>query len=564
MYLVVCFSSFAMVLILVALTSMTLIPVQAHAQSYEMAHRQFRSGDLTNSETSLLAFLKKPMSANKQAESLKLLGVIRYTKGNSAGAERSFKEALSLNPGLTLTPQEVLDPKVIGLFEKIRKRVTVANRVSGPSKVGKQVMGTSLKIIANGGIGGGKVMIDGIYAGDTGYAVSVDPGYVNFEVTAQGYQSYRGTARVTAGRETVLSVTLKKQVQAPLVVAAPVVKSPVPTYQSNTGPKNALASKNQNKLAYSKKPSQSPYSSAYQPRKVEQGPQDDLFGEASSPVRARGEQVVYQPAAPVNDFDRDLEAVQRQDREAREAKKMQRIKSRPPVEQVNDVYPKVETVQESVVQQPGYFTPQPAPNAGPANPKLVMVPMVEPIPDPALKKNADPEGTSLITLFPFGLGQISQNRYGIGGVLFVIQGGLLFYAYDKNSQADLKESTLQRYVDLNCSLSSIEQDARYRNCLEFVNKEYKSIDGLRNDANYALIGLGVVALGGIIEAIYWEPPKKIYKKPSNRSIPRQKRQIGSLEEGAPYEETLDFRWGLTQTSYKTSHLGLGIGLEYRF
>jgi hypothetical protein len=551
---------------LVLLTSLTTVSRVASAQSYEAAERQYRSGDLTTSESSLLVALRKPMSTSKQAQSLKLLGVIRYTKGNLSGAERNFKEALSLNPGLTITQQEVLDPKVIGLFEKVRKRVGVASKVRRPIQAGKQMMGTSLKIIANGGDGGsfagGKVMIDGIYAGDTGYAVSVDPGNVSFEVTAQGYQSYRGMARVAAGRETVLNITLKKQVQPPLVVAAPVGRSQAPANQSSKGPRSALASKSQHNATYSKKPAQPSSSISYQPKKSEQ--QEDLFAETSSSFKEQRGYELNQPAPPVNDFDRDLEAAQRQDREAREAKKMQRIKSRPPVEEVYGVSPRNEVSQNPGVPQPGYFTPQSESSASSSNQKISMVPMAEPIPDPAYKKNLEAEGPTLITLFPFGLGQISQNRYGIGGVLFAIQGGLLFYAYDKNSQADIKESTLQRYVDLNCSFSASDRDDRYLRCLEFVDKEYKSIDGLRNDANYALIGLGVVALGGIIEAIYWEPPKKIYKKPSNRATPGQKRQIGYSEERSNYEDFLDFRWGLTQPFGKSNHLGLGIGLEYRF
>lgn len=573
------------------------------ANTYAVAERQYRAGDLINAEKSVLGYLKQPNAAVVQSESLRLLGVIRYSKGDTLGAERSFKEGLSINPKLKINQRDVLDVGVIILFEKVRGRILQANGrtsnpipdtnlVSGNSlKTASRSMRTTIRILAN--LNGGKVMIDGIYAGDTGYALSVDPGNISFEVMAPGYRTYKGVARVLTRNETVVKVTMQKLptrsarvvgtsvggTQARVAGRSPIYRSGSKVYGNTQIDDNKPISETSSNVRRDKTVT-----------KVH-GPKDELFGE---PISYQSKANI-QMSAPLNDFDRDLAEVKKRDAAKKLAKNQQRLRSRPPAEfflspsEQNVIaathYSSANRPQPhrtSVIsgQEPqsnsnldativgsedsrGFFTPQSRQNQIAKNSVNITDANIESIPDPAYKPSSESSQSNLMTIFPLGLGQLVQSRYGFGSFLFVIQSSLLVYAFDKSNQADNQEDGLQRFVDLNCSASDVT-DERLRSCVNVVDKEYNKVDSLRNQSNYALAGFAVVALGGIIEAMNWEPPRKLLKTPSANGAGKHPKTLGIMDSSLNAEDQLGLRLGFTMPTSLQGPLGLGLGLGIKY
>lgn len=613
-------------------------PYVSFADSIQKSISRYRSGDLNGAEDGIMTYLSRSQSPRNQAEAIKILGIIRYTKGDSNKAERHFKEALSLDSNLAIYPHETLDGRVVPFFEKIKKRalgvISKEQDSDGPIKAASKTskknasLNATIRIISTPV--SGKVMIDGIYAGNSGQNLTVTPGSFTVEVIADGYEAERITYNLREGENRTLNIKLRRH------------KIP---WATATSP--AITSRN----VESRAPSYTQRVRSVRQNDVESSSDslDDLFSE-QKPLGQASKQAFFNnnQTGGLTEFDRDLAYEQARVKREAGLKRMRRVRSSSPgVDQrklsqtqsisttqssmrqglspnvssgrngldtnnnnkrINESYtgdlytPSVDNEEISYVPSDTQQVPQVsvsdssdplvrsqiAPSSrlrdsrqdtmasqgqygysatGPY-PPTVYPTLVRPIPDPALRKEKADSDVGFPTVLPFGIGQFYQNRYVEGSVLFALQSGLLFLAIDRNAQANSQEISLEKYVDYNCSADQLIQDRIVRACLTYLEKEYQGIDKLRNESNYASIGFGVLALGGIIEALIWEPQVKHFKKNirDGEKVRRSRRKIGSNTENAYdiYNQNIDESLNLEPIFMGQNRLSIGIKASYNF
>ena len=203
------------------------------AETVEKSMRLYQVGDLRGAEVAALKALSRSPDILNQAEGLKILGIIRFTIGDTMRAEAHFKEALSLNRSLALDQRQVLDPNIIPVWNRIKRnvaRVTVHQSVnpshSAPSKrfVRNFASSTTLKVVSTPV--SSKIMVDGIFVGDSGHSFSVQPGTVPIEVVAKGYEVERRSVQLKSGEFKVLQIQLKRQ-NIPALAAIPAKEADV-------------------------------------------------------------------------------------------------------------------------------------------------------------------------------------------------------------------------------------------------------------------------------------------------------------------------------------------------
>ena len=97
------------------------------ANSYKVGYTYYTTGKFSSAKTALLQAIKKNPSAAEKAEIYKLLGIIDYTSGNKANAQKAFELSKSYNPKGRISPDIVLDESVIGFFNSIQPKGSKKN-----------------------------------------------------------------------------------------------------------------------------------------------------------------------------------------------------------------------------------------------------------------------------------------------------------------------------------------------------------------------------------------------------------------------------------------------------
>lgn len=226
-----------------------LLPLRtAPAQSLAAGEVKYRKGDFAGAEKSLQQALPRTRNPREKAKVYKFLGISQYMQGNKSGASTSFRSALGNDPGLSVSPDEVLDESIISAFNAQRGKggkgpivtagraapaispvVASSSSTAAPPAVGAEpraAAGSSMarpskltRIRINSNVAG-TVVMDGIMAGSTGSPIDADPGSVDITVSAAGYQSRAIRAQVSLNQETTYTVNLEKVAPKPPPVAA--------------------------------------------------------------------------------------------------------------------------------------------------------------------------------------------------------------------------------------------------------------------------------------------------------------------------------------------------------
>lgn len=200
------------------------------------AYELFNKKEFHAAEEAFKSGLKH--STNK-AEIYKLIGLCQYLQGERTNARANFTKAKELNPRIAIESTYISRyPGVSDFFSKIkvpRKVVTPRSEVRPqPQKQAIQASRKVLitKIIINSNAKNGKVVIDGIVAGDVGKWLTISPGYHQVKVVAKGYQSKKKKIYTQKGQKRDVTINLdviptvhkiKKEKKATARVAPPKV-----------------------------------------------------------------------------------------------------------------------------------------------------------------------------------------------------------------------------------------------------------------------------------------------------------------------------------------------------
>jgi hypothetical protein len=196
-------------------------------------------GQYATAEQNLIDSFKKLKSASDRAMTLKYLGIAQYMNKKQAAAQKSFAEALKINPRLQIAEDEVADESVIAFFNKLKRAPATAraqpkqgSRPAAKSSSAQQTMKsvqsnkTLFKIQCN--VPNAQVFMDGIAYGTVNTDMEVQPGTIVFDISANGY--LKKSIKVSIKPKTQSSVTVdlvKIQPKEPPKPANPVaVKGP--------------------------------------------------------------------------------------------------------------------------------------------------------------------------------------------------------------------------------------------------------------------------------------------------------------------------------------------------
>jgi hypothetical protein len=503
----------------------------AFANSYATGFSLYQKGSMKDAEAALKQALQRRPNAADKIKIYKLLGICQYMLRNKAEAAASFKQALAMSPGLTISANEVLDESVIEFFNQQKgatnhaaKSASAAPSSANP-RAAKTLNSTFLKVGSN--VNSATVMIDGINAGPVNSLIDTDPGVVIIEVTSPGYITRKIRVNVTKGRENSIQVDLKKPTPKPKAVAAsPATHGAKESNSSNVG-KKPRHSKNANAKIFAPKP------------------KDDLFGDD-------GGAPIPQPTGP--DLTSEFEAEASGYAAAPAYNAPPPGYAAPPTYGPSQGYPPQGYQQQYPPQQaytpppayyappPTYYTPpppamppQPAYDSYAAAPAPAYVPP-DPGADPytgggdpggsgprsprAKKSRSTGKNNMLITLLPFGAGQF-QNRSYILGILFGgAEAGALYMWYSKNQTADQTVEETQAYYE---SRKDEQMTTEDRTAFEAYIVQQKSfVADKRKEANMYLYGFGALYVAGVIEAIINDNPPTAKKKK------RKKRKFGGF------------------------------------
>ena len=227
----------------------------AWGQSYAAGNSKYQKGDFQGAERSLMEALKGRQSKEDAAKTWKLLGICQFIEGSSAAAAASFKKALALNPGLTITDAEAYDPSVIPFFNKQKSQTLAAKPAAKPAaKVAaapssarsaaapssarsaaapssakpaaapppiqgaqasksKEIKRTTLKVAST--TPGAKIWIDGLIKGDVNQILDMDDGPALLEIQATGFVTKKITTNIVKNRENDVTVNLEKPAPKP-------------------------------------------------------------------------------------------------------------------------------------------------------------------------------------------------------------------------------------------------------------------------------------------------------------------------------------------------------------
>ena len=197
--------------------------LEVFANTYSSTYKLYRKGQFKKSLIYGKKAFKRTKRKSEKAKILKILGISSYMLGSKKNAMSYFKTAIKLNPRITISSKEVLDPKIVMFFNKIKssKRSTSYARKTkktkrkpivaskGTSSRRKKTNPTSINLKTPSR---GSVLIDGIFAGSTNQNLEVRPGILKVTIQAKGYKSKTIKVKAIKNKASGYNIKLVKKV----------------------------------------------------------------------------------------------------------------------------------------------------------------------------------------------------------------------------------------------------------------------------------------------------------------------------------------------------------------
>lgn len=183
-------------------------------QTFRDGYNKYIRGDFKNAEIIFIKALKKTNNNKEKAKIYKYIGITQYMQHKNKLAISNFKTAISLNPTIFIHPDEVLDERILHLFNSVKKKHQAHQNTKPPhhpspsnKKIAKIPKATLLKVNSNVN---GSILIDGILAGQTNSLIDVNPGKLEFVIQAPGYISKKIITNITPNTENTITINLVK------------------------------------------------------------------------------------------------------------------------------------------------------------------------------------------------------------------------------------------------------------------------------------------------------------------------------------------------------------------
>ncbi len=497
--------------------SILFVTSKIFAATFSDGVRAYQQGDFKKSESALTEALKTTKNPKTRAEIFKYLGMTQWSLKSPAKATGSFSQARALNPTVSISNDEVLDPGVIGFFEKDSGKQASSQPVkSGMTRgSGAKAKAQPTTLFIDSNVKNASVVIGGILVGQTQSQLDVDGGAVLLEVSAPGYQKKIIKTKIQKSSANHLTVDLEKRQAKPVAKVAA-----VPILNSAAKPKVGR------QIAVAKKPVQ-----------------DDMFKEASDPLPTQPvaapttvTQLQSLPPPPVMQPQPQGYAVQ----PALPYQLPPVIYQQPVYTAPPPMYPQPYPQQYPSMYQQPYQPPYqqpydpnmtgssipPLPQQNPANYNYASPQQnnsgagnsLEP------KKKVRPRGSPFLAILPFGAGQFQNQSYLKGTLLLGAEVGALYFWKANTDAAD--QATKQLDTDSadfdNQIVSSTDPATKtyYQN--QKAARQTELQDYIKTSNNNAMMSLGAFGgfyLIGVVDAFIFmsDGPPPVKKKKRRRS-----------------------------------------------
>lgn len=527
------------IVVFMALIVLALIaPLQTerlYAQSLAAGQARYMKNDFKGAEDSLNKALPKEKRKGERAKILKLLGIVQYMQNKRTEAAGSFKNAIALDPNITLTEDETLDESVIPFFNQQRPKAPppatkTSSRPAPPTPqgaVGKKGKTTTIAITCN--VPTATVSIDGILAGNVTNPIETDPGKVELEITAAGYVPKKVRLNVIKDRENKIAVELRK---------VPPPKPKVKPRPPAAAPDRVAAQPPAARSAPGKKPGRKTGGDMFLPDPgTDSLTQDgstsgrDLTAEFSMDAASGGATAGY--AQPRQQAPSPYQMPPQQ----------QQVPAQPYAQPAPYAQPMPYAAPPMMYPQPYYAAPTyMAPPPPPPPP--VYDPYTPPPADsgpvggygpdsPASKPKKEKKGGSVVMrLLPFGIPQFYQGKWLLG-LIFGGGQGAGIYIYMSNDQKasstidDTNKVLAERQKEQETKTGE-EAEAYQAETAAFQAQRQSFVNKTRQTGSYGLYAFGGLYLASVIESFIFEPEPAPAKK--------KKRKYGANLELLPLED----------------------------
>ena len=166
-------------LLLLALTG---IAPLGYGETYTDGFNLYVRGNFVEAERALISASQTEKAASDRANVFKLLGIVQYMQNKKKNAAISFQNALTLNPDIAISNNEILDDSILPFFKSVKKSMPKPQPV-----VVKKPSPTILRVFSNAKKA--SVYYNGRHIGAPGQKIKVKPGGGLVTIKAQGYQT---------------------------------------------------------------------------------------------------------------------------------------------------------------------------------------------------------------------------------------------------------------------------------------------------------------------------------------------------------------------------------------
>lgn len=522
-------------------------PAVLNAKNYSSALASYQLGDFKKARSTLIRIVDKG-SANSRAKSLKLLGIVNFHLGNRGGASDAFRKAIKLDPNISISQAEVLDPNVIRFFESVkststRRKIPIVKNTPRPSparptrtaRTQSRPKPIPTTLIVKSNVRSASVLLDGILAGKQGQKIDVSPGNKKIVISARGYQSRSLNVAIRKNQPNEVRVELVKIKPKPRKSKRPsqtVAKSRKKPRSSTPdlfaeGPSgNQLAGRDLTREFEADRISQPPVQT--RPQRTSPRRNQNLNLNQARQNR-RSQPVPTQQPQPNRQFQQPYGQAPIQQQPG-SFPAQQPYYQQPPVYNQPPAYP-----QQPVYQQPPPVYQQPYPQPAypvqqqPAPTYEVPEPPPPPPPPsyndtgsdrsfvrkPRKRKRSKKQkpGSLALAIMPFGVGQFQNGDMLLGTLFAGAQAGSIAYYFIANSEADATvDQTNQELADRSNQANTAEEQKQLR---QFEEDRKSYVDSKRQEGNLALVAFGALWAAGAVEAVLSMP--KPAAKPRRRS-----------------------------------------------
>lgn len=517
-------------------------------QNYNVVQEKYLRGDLKGAESSAKRALETKLPRSDRSKVLKILGLVQYLSGNKTLAAKSFEQSIALDPNISIQPQEALDPSAIAFFQnlKSKSRKTAASSDTPPqtqSKSKKPIAGTSpvkktlLKVVSN--VQKAQVSIDGILAGTSNELINVEHGKVEVEIKAPGYLPRKAVVPITKDAENTITLNLEKPKAQEKLAARPQASGTVIAQRGSgikTPHKKPLprrSTKEEDLFAPTPTDIGDFNHSARASKKGSPPPPPDPIGDPAAAFEEEakmGGAPLMTPSPQVGAYPQQTPPVM-PGTQAPQPTTPGFGMAAPVPAQPQPIYIQPPIIYQAPIYQPPpmYYPPpsnlaQPAPPP-PTDPYSQAPPPDLGPPDPSLKSETAKEKNEItfLTILPYGIGQLSQERYLIAGIF--AGSGVAAFAFYMKLQEDIDSQTKEynQVIARQCNGATNQlSDETKAQCNTYLSEQKKNISESKGNQNLALIAtIGIGAISSL-EAVMWEPESKNAIKTKKRKTRTRK------------------------------------------